>query len=113
MSKIQNQIAKRALAARLEFVLDEDPVADHLYEEFKKGGRGNPEALISYWREGEGAARIGWGTEKDFTRCMKLVGKYLPEDAGGFCQNRHMEIYGESNAARDKKADAAAAKKKK
>lgn len=68
--------------------------------------RGNPEALISYWREGAGADRIEWGTDGDFTRCMKLVGKYLPDDAGGFCQNRHMEIYGESNAARDKKQDA-------
>lgn len=68
-------------------------------------GRGNPEALISYWREGEGAERINWGTACDFTRCMLLVGKYLPDSAGGFCQNRHMEIYGESNAARDKRLD--------
>lgn len=65
--------------------------------------KGNPEALISYWRDGEGAARINWGTECDFTRCMLLVGKYIPEQAGGFCQNRHMEIFGESNAARDKR----------
>lgn len=64
---------------------------------------GNPEALISYWRDGEGADRIDWGTACDFTRCMLLVGKYIPDDAGGFCQNRHMEIYGESNYARDKR----------
>lgn len=69
-------------------------------EEF---ARGNPEALIAYWRDGEGAERINWGTDCDFTRCMLLVGKYLPEDAGGFCQNRHLEIFGESNAARDKR----------
>lgn len=67
--------------------------------------RGNPEALISYWRDGEGAERIGWGSCGDFTRCMKLVGKYLPEDSGGFCQNRHLEIYGVSNAERDKNDD--------
>lgn len=77
-------------------------------EEFARarGGPGNPEALISYWRDGEGADRIGWGTEGDFTRCMRLVGKYLPDDAGGFCQNRHIEIYGEANATRDAKAKA-------
>lgn len=86
------------LKAKIELATETD------LEEFKN--RGNPEALISYWRDGPGAERINWGTENDFTRCMKLVGKYLPEDAGGFCQNRHMEIYGESNAARDKKQDA-------
>jgi hypothetical protein len=69
-------------------------------EEF---ARGNPEALIEYWRDGPGADRINWGTECDFTRCMLLVGKYIPDQAGGFCQNRHMEIYGESNAAKDKR----------
>lgn len=66
--------------------------------------RGNPEALISYWRDGEGAERIAWGTACDFTRCMLLVGKYVDQEtAGGFCQNRHLEIYGESNYARDKR----------
>lgn len=67
-------------------------------EEF---ARGNPQALFDYWAYGEGADKIAWGTDGDFSRCMKLVGKYLPDAAGGFCQNRHMEIYGESNAARD------------
>ena len=66
-------------------------------------GKGNPEALIAYWKDGEGAERIAWGEDCDFTRCMLLVGKYLPDDAGGFCQNRHLELFGESNAARDKR----------
>lgn len=74
-----------------------------LVEKVELAGRGNAEALISYWRDGEGADRIAWGTKCDFIRCMLLVGKYLPDDAGGFCQNRHIEIYGESNAARDKR----------
>ncbi len=47
-------------------------------------GKGNPEALISYWRDGPGADRIGWGGPCDFTKCMLLVGKYIPEQAGGF-----------------------------
>lgn len=83
---------KVELAARVSLEID--------VEEF---ARGNPEALIAYWRDGEGAERIAWGTDCDFTRCMLLVGKYLPDDAGGFCQNRHLEIFGESNAARDKR----------
>ena len=79
----------------------------NVFEELERfARRGNPEALISYWRDGEGAARIAWGTEGDFTRCMELVGKYLPEDAGGFCQNRHIEIYGVANSTRDAEAKA-------
>lgn len=70
-------------------------------EEFKN--RGNPETLITYWRDGEGADRIDWGSCHDFRRCMKLVGKYVDQKtAAGFCQNRHLEIYGISNSERDK-----------
>ena len=89
----ENYDRRVELAARVAVEVD--------VEEF--AGKGNPEALISYWRDGEGAARIDWGSPCDFTRCMLLVGKYLPDDAGGFCQNRHMELFGESNAAKDKR----------
>lgn len=89
----ENYDNKVSLAARVAVDVDVTEFA-----------RGNPEALIEYWRDGPGAERIAWGTECDFTRCMLLVGKYVSKDvAGGFCQNRHMEIYGESNAAKDKR----------
>lgn len=96
MSKVRKSMAEE-LKAKIETLTDTD------LEEFKR--RGNPEALIEYWRDGPGHDRIRWGEEKDFTRCMKLVGKYIPDQAGGFCQNRHMEIFGEPNATRDKRVE--------
>lgn len=75
-------------------------------EQFAK--RGNPEALIEYWRSGPGHDRINWGeTEGNLTRCHDLLSKYLDsDDAWGFCQNRHQEIFGESNATTDARREA-------
>ncbi len=37
------------------------------------------ERLMRYWAEGEGAARIRWGTDGDHTRCVRLIQKEIVE----------------------------------
>ncbi|UOW92767.1 capsid maturation protease [Microbacterium phage RobinRose] len=46
-----------------------------------------------YWVEGEGAAKIGWGTPGDFNRCRAQLAKYVqnPEWLAGLCANMHYE----------------------
>lgn len=58
--------------------------------------------LKAYWRTGEGAARIRWGTDGDLTRCHRLVTREAGADAAtfdvwGFCQNLHKELFGRPN----------------
>lgn len=58
--------------------------------------------LKAYWKTGEGAAQIRWGTEGDLTRCHRLVSEAAGADATtfdvwGYCQNLHQEIFGRSN----------------
>ena len=61
------------------------------------------ERLKSYWRTGEGAAKIRWGTPGDFDRCVRLIqeavtkggGKPLPDhEIKGLCSNLHQEATG-------------------
>jgi hypothetical protein len=49
--------------------------------------------LRNYWLRGEGAAKIGWGTGGDWTRCVALVGKYL-RDPKGYCAELHHQANG-------------------
>ena len=63
--------------------------------------------LKAYWKTGEGAARIRWGTEGDLTRCQRLVTQEAGTDAAtfdawGYCQNLHKELFGRPNP-RDEK----------
>ena len=58
--------------------------------------------LKAYWKTGEGAARIRWGTDGDLTRCHGLVTREAGADAAtfdvwGFCQNLHKELFGRPN----------------
>jgi hypothetical protein len=58
--------------------------------------------LKDYWKTGEGAARIRWGTDGDLTRCHRLVRQEAGVDAAtfdvwGFCQNLHKELFGRPN----------------
>lgn len=84
--------------------------------EAKAGGpdrnRGNAEQLRHWYTHGEGAARIGWGTEGDFDRCVALAGQHMSaEDARGYCNLRHHEvlgIYPATHAAQHKSAAHAA-----
>lgn len=77
---------KAALAARVE--------------ELATKAKSGIEALKDWYETGEGADRIRWGTEGDLTRCAEIAGRHI-SDPFGFCQRRHMAIFGESNATRD------------
>jgi len=49
--------------------------------------------LKRYWTRGEGAARIGWNTPGDFTRCVAaLDGKVT--DPKGLCAEYHKAATG-------------------
>ncbi len=53
------------------------------------------ERLMTYWAEGEGAAKIGWGASGDFDRCVAELGKYVgPSIVNGLCSNLHLRATG-------------------
>lgn len=51
--------------------------------------------LRRYWTTGKGAAKIGWFTDGSMRRCIRLLRKYLPKNAAGYCANLHKYITGE------------------
>jgi hypothetical protein len=56
----------------------------------KFAGEGRiPAELGRYWTRGEGAAKIGWGTDGAFDRCVRLVGAKVPAGVNvkGLCAN--------------------------
>lgn len=55
------------------------------------------ERLMRYWAEGEGAAKIGWGTPGDFDRCRVQLGRYVQSGRAldGLCSNLHKRATGE------------------
>lgn len=63
------------------------------------------ERLHKYWVHGEGAAKIGWGREGDFDRCVAELGKYI-KDPQGYCNLAHKAatgMYPAQHAAQIKK----------
>lgn len=49
---------------------------------------GGTAKLMEYWSHGEGAVKINWGTPGDHTRCVALLGKYVPpNEVHGLCTN--------------------------
>lgn len=50
--------------------------------------------LEEYWVRGEGAAKIRWGTEGSFDRCVRALRKHFPQDTEGLCANLHHEATG-------------------
>lgn len=53
------------------------------------------ERLKTYWAEGAGAARVGWGIPGDFDRCVALVTPYMgPKMAPGYCAELHKRATG-------------------
>lgn len=65
--------------------------------EFAGEGR-IPKALGQYWTRGEGAAKIRWGTDGSFKRCVRLLRrkvKKLGIDVEGLCANLHKRATGE------------------
>jgi 2'-5' RNA ligase len=57
----------------------------------KKGGNHN---LKAYWTHGPGAAKIGWGTDGSFARCVTQLGKYV-KNPQGLCAEYHHAATGE------------------
>ena len=52
--------------------------------------------ITSYWVDGRGAAKIGWGVPGDFNRCRAQLGKYVQNPAwlAGLCANLHYRALG-------------------
>lgn len=77
--------------------------------EAKAGGadrnRGQAEKLRRYWTVGEGAAKIRWGTDGDWTRCVEQLSKYLGPRAKGYCSLRHKEMNGYYPGSKLNKSD--------
>lgn len=61
--------------------------------------------LREYWLRGEGAAKIRWGTDGDFTRCVRQLRRYV-RNPEGLCAEYHFEMHGKWPG---EKKDAAAA----
>jgi hypothetical protein len=58
-------------------------------------GDGNAEALKEYWTTGKGGAKIRWGTDGSFKRCVRLLRKHFPKNPEGLCANLHHRATGE------------------
>lgn len=81
-------------------------VGDATIEEIKAAGLGyvdtdsdpspKPGAarLRRYWTKGPGAAKILWGTDGDFSRCVKQLRKYVGAGAEGLCNVYHRTATG-------------------
>lgn len=66
-----------------------------------RGNRGNAETLRRYWGpSGAGGARIRWGTAGDWTRCNRLLSRYMGARARGYCQLLHRRYTGSYTGSR-------------
>lgn len=55
----------------------------------------NTDRLKAYWTHGEGGDLINWGSPGDFDRCVVALSKYMnPEEAKGYCAERHHDALG-------------------
>jgi hypothetical protein len=62
----------------------------------KKPVDGNVEQLMKYWTTGPGAAKIAWGTDGSFDRCVTQLSKHVPESqVKGLCARLHKRATGE------------------
>jgi len=69
-----------------------------LTEEWEKerdvnSGPGPGHNLRNYWLRGEGAAKIRWNTDGDWTRCVRYLSKYV-KDPKGLCSEYHHQATG-------------------
>ena len=80
--------------------LSEELLAAAEVEVFKRGSGWitHPEetkTLHDYWTKGEGAAKIRWGTNGDFTRCTRQLRKYIsPRFLNRTCAQWHHDVLG-------------------
>lgn len=61
--------------------------------------------LEEYWVRGEGAAKIRWGTEGSFDRCVRALRDKFPKDTEGLCANLHHEATGKWPAEGKKRGE--------
>lgn len=61
--------------------------------------------LEEYWVRGEGAAKIRWGTEGSFDRCVRALREHFPQDTEGLCANLHHEATGKWPAEGKRRGD--------
>lgn len=63
--------------------------------EVTPGDAASTERLMAYWSHGAGAAKIQWGVDGDFARCVLELGKYVgPGVVKGLCSNLHQRATG-------------------
>lgn len=60
------------------------------------------ERLRRYWMTGEGAAKIRWGEDGDWSRCVRHLSKYLGVRAKGYCTLLHGRVLGQWPGRHDK-----------
>jgi len=54
---------------------------------------GDHDNLEDYWKHGEGAAKIRWGTDGDWTRCHIHLTKHVgSEQASRICAQWHHDL---------------------
>lgn len=53
--------------------------------------------LFQYWTRGAGAAKIRWGTDGSFARCVRALAAKVPANISvkGLCANLHKRATGE------------------
>lgn len=65
-------------------------------EETSPTAAASTERLMRYWTSGPGAAKIAWGTDGSFDRCVVQLGKYVsPGQVKGLCARLHKRATGE------------------
>lgn len=78
--------------------LQVDLTAEEMRKSRDLSKRGDASNLIRWFNEGGGGA-IAWGTPGDWAQCVAIASQHMdPEDAKGFCQNRHIEATGMTTA---------------
>ena len=61
------------------------------------------EELRRYWTVGKGGMKIRWGTEGDWTRCVRHLEKYLGPRAKGYASLLHKEMTGQWSGNRQER----------
>lgn len=73
---------------------ESDYVAADFQRERDVNAPGGGHNLRNYWVRGEGAAKIGWGTDGSFARCVSLLGEHV-KNPQGLCAEYHKAATGE------------------
>lgn len=64
----------------------------------------NTERLYRHWTTGPGGLKIVWNTPGDYTRCVALLGRYVPDQmVRGMCAKMHHRTTGRWPGDKDNK----------